>query len=117
MSAINGEEISVSTANGYIQDFIEHYFDTGKVPVKSMIMDADLIRNYLSNEEIRNVKFMLGERTVDHNGAPTPTLTIIVTGYDSDGNYITNNGMVPDHTAPCPHLCPTIGDAANDFIS
>lgn len=117
MPTENGAEVSVSTANDYITTYIDNYFDTGKTPVKSMIMSADLLRGYLSNSNIENVKFMLGARTVTDNGVDTEVLTLIVAGYDANGNYIlTQNGMVLDQTKPCPPNCPTVGKAANDHI-
>lgn len=111
----NGSEVSVSTANGYIQDFIDNYFTPGTVQVKSMIMDAQLLRDYLNNTDIENVKFMLGERPIG-TGTET-TLTLVVAGYDAAGNYVlTTDGKILDHTTPCPTDCPTVGDAANDLI-
>ncbi|MBW7914624.1 MAG: hypothetical protein H3C54_13220 [Taibaiella sp.] len=113
----NGAEISVAVANDYINDFIANYFDTGKAPVKSMILDAGLLRDYLSNPVIQNIKFMLGERTVVENGIDKKVFTLIVAGYDANGNYIlTPSGNVLDHTTPCPTMCPTAGNAANDNI-
>lgn len=118
MSTTNGQAISVSTANGYIEDFIDNFYDTGKVPVKSLIMDAGLLRSYLSDTTIENVKFMLGERTVDVNGTPTQTLTLIVAGYNQSGDYVLlPNNQILDNMAPCPTRCPSTGDAANDYIS
>lgn len=114
----NGSNISVPEANGYITEFINNYFNTGKVPVKSLIMSADLLRDYLNNDSIENVKFMLGERTVDEDGTSKKTLTLVVAGYDSNGDYVlTSDGKVPDHLVPCPNMCPTVGNAANDLIS
>lgn len=117
----NGSEVSVATANGYISDFITEYFNTGKAPTKSMIMDADLLRDYLNNNtNIENVKFMLGTRTVSVGGVDTEVFTLIVAGYDSSGNYVlssTSPDMILDHTIPCPDSCPTVGNAANDYIS
>lgn len=117
MSATNGAEVSVATANGYITKFITDYFDAGTVPVKSMIMSADLLRDYLSNPAIENVKFMLGARDIDENGTPTEVLTLVVGGYDVNGDYVlTQQGNIMDNMAPCPKSCPTIGNAANDHI-
>lgn len=114
MSTTNGAEVTVTAANQYIADFITNYFTPGTVPVKSMILDAGLLRTYLSNTNIQNVKFMLGERPI---GTNEKTLTLIVAGYDADGNYVlTQDGMVLDHLAPCPHQCPTLGNAASDYI-
>lgn len=116
----NGEKILVSTANGYINDFIADYYNTGKAPVKSMIMDADLLRTYLADSSIKNVKFMLGARTIQVNGNDKEIFTLIVAGYDSNNNYVmasTSPDMILDHTAPCPNACPSSGTAANDTIS
>lgn len=113
-----GSEVSVSTANGYITEFISDYFNTGKAPVKSMIMDAQLIRDYLADNTIENVKFMLGARDETVNGQTTQIFTLIVAGYDSNGDYVlTSSGNVLDHSDPCPDKCPTGGTAANDTIS
>lgn len=113
----NGAEVTVATANSYITKFITDYFDSGKVPVKSMIMSADLLRDYLSNPAVENVKFMLGARDVDISGVPTEVLTLVVGGYDAVGDYVlTPSGNILDHMSPCPNECPTIGNAANDHI-
>lgn len=117
MPTTNGAEIPVEIANGYINDFIANYFHTGKAPVKSMIMDAGLLRNYLANDKIQNIKFMLGERTVHESGVDNRVFTLVVAGYDAEGNYIlTPDGNILDHMSPCPADCPTLGNAANDNI-
>lgn len=117
MPTTNGAEVTVTVANQYIADFITNYFTPGTVPVKSMIMDAGLLRTYLNDASIENVKFMLGERTINNGGTNVQTLTLIVAGYDADGNYVlTQDGMILDHMAPCPFDCPTVGNAANDYI-
>ncbi len=117
MPTINGAEIPVDTANEYINRFLANYFHTGKAPVKSMILDAGLLRNYLANAEIQNIKFMLGERTVSESGIDKQVFTLVVAGYDAAGNYIlTTDGNILDNTMPCPTDCPTIGNAANDNI-
>lgn len=109
----NGSEISVAKANDYIQDFIDNYYTPGDVPVKSMIMDAQLLRDYLDDTDIENVKFVLGEKPLTPTGT---TLTLIVAGYDSAGDYVlTSGGKILDNTSPCPSDCPT-GDAGNDLI-
>lgn len=114
----NGEEIAVSTANDYIEDFIDNYYDTGKAPVKSMIMDAKLLKDYLNdNSSIENVKFVLGARTIDIDNVPTEVFTLIVAGYDSNGDYVLSSpNKILDNMTPCPSYCPTVGDAANDYI-
>ncbi|MCB0699625.1 MAG: hypothetical protein H6551_09315 [Chitinophagales bacterium] len=117
----NGAEVPVATANGYISDYLTDYYATGKAPTKSMIMDADLLRGYLNNNtNIENVKFMLGVRTISVGGVDEEVFTLIVAGYDSSGNYVlssTSPDMILDQLAPCPDECPTVGNAANDYIS
>lgn len=109
-----GGEISVSTANGYITSFLTDYFNTGQVPVKSFIMDAQLIRDYLANPEIKNVKFVLGESPLDESN--NDSLTLILVGFDANGDYIkTTTGNVLDGTDRCPPKCPA-GQAGNDLI-
>lgn len=109
-----GGEISVSTANGYITSFITNYFTPGNVPVKSFFMDAQLIRDYLANPEIKNVKFVLGESPLGESNSDS--LTLILVGVDSNDNYVkTVNGNVLDEVTRCPPHCQS-GQAANDLI-
>lgn len=109
-----GGEISVSTANGYITSFLTNYFTPGNVPVKSFIMDAQLIRDYLANPEIKNVKFVLGESPLGETN--NDSLTLILVGFDSNDKYVkTTNGNVLDSMDRCPPECPA-GQAGNDLI-
>ena len=117
MSTVNGAEIPVGTANTYIERYLANYFVPGKTPVKSMIIDAQMLRDYLSNPDIQNVKFVLGARDVVAGGGTIEVFTLVVAGYDSAGNYVlTPSGNILDQMTPCPNLCPTVGNAANDFI-
>ena len=44
--------------------------------------------------------------------------TMVIVGYDNDGNYIKDeDNMVLDTCVPCPPTCPLVGDAQNDRIS
>ena len=46
-----------------------------------------------------------------NSGYQSGELTLIVAGFDENGNYIYNNqNMVLDHAMPCPTYCPN-GDA------
>ncbi len=117
MSTTHGAEVSVNIANGYINDYLADFFTPGITPTKAMIIDADLIRNYLANENIKNVKFMLGKKMIDNNGTNMETFTLIVAGYDSNNNYVlTSDGKVLDDSDACPPKCPTTGTASNDNI-
>lgn len=109
-----GAPIPVNEANQYIDSHISEFFNTGKYPVKSFIFDAGLLRDYLvANPEIQNMKLMLGVRP-DSTGNNTSTMILV--GYDADGNYIKTNGMVLDQAGACPYNCPSVGDAAHDHI-
>lgn len=113
MATPNGAEVPVATANGYITQYIDDYYTPGIMPVKSLILDADLLRSYLSNPDITNIKFMLGVRPFGTD----ETITLVVAGYDANGDYIlTSSGNVLDHANPCPTNCPTVGNAQNDLI-
>lgn len=116
MSTTHGAEVTVNIANGYINDYLADFFTPGITPTKSMIMDAELLRSYLSNQNIKNVKFMLGKKVIDNDGTSMETFTLIVAGYDSNDNYVlTPNNKVLDNTSPCPDKCPS-GNAGNDNI-
>lgn len=118
MSTIGGE-ITISDANTYIDSFIGSYVTPGDFPVKSFIFDAGLLKSYLdSNTDIVNMKFMLGEKEFDVEGTTTILPTLIIVGYDANGNYIKSSpGKVLDMSKPCPPFCPTTGAAASNNIS
>lgn len=94
--------------------------------LKSIIIDASSLRNYLNdttNGRIDKVKIMFAH-TLDYinsghegqNARYKPgALTLIFAGYDAVGNYIYYDGMVLDHGAPCPIICPP-GEAASDLL-
>lgn len=111
-----GAPVSIEEANQYINNHIEAYFNSGNYPVKSFSYDAGLLRDYLNNNDnIENVKIVLGVRP-DEGGVNAPT--IIIVGYDAQGNYIkTADNLVLDQAMACPHACPTVGPASHDHIS
>lgn len=118
MSTIGGE-ITINDANTYIDSFISSYVTPGDFPVKSFIFDAGLLKTYLNdNPDIVNMKFMLGEKEFDVEGTATMLPTLIIVGYDANGNYIKSSpGKVLDMSKPCPPFCPTTGAAASNNIS
>lgn len=114
-----GGEISVSDANSHINDYISSYFTPGDFPVKSFIFDAGLLKDYLNNNpSIENMKFMLGEKDFIVDGSSKTMPTLVIVGYDANGNYVkSSTNKVLNGAHPCPTLCPTVGAAANDNIS
>lgn len=114
-----GAFIEIDEANGYIQEFLDNHYDPesfGTVNTKSFILNADLVRQYLADPAVKNVKLMLGVREVDGTKYPS----IMFAGYDSNGDYVNagpNKNMVLDHCAQCPPACPVSGTARQDLIS
>ena len=115
------------TANMMIGSYLESVAgDSGaSVPnVRSFILDAALLRHYLENEEIAQVKVMLAHTPESiHSGGNTDAgfrsdaLTIVVAGFDLTGDYVYwGNDMVPNHATPCPRNCPESGSAANYLL-
>lgn len=88
--------------------------------VKYWVLDADLLRDYLANEQIRGVAVKLAHTleymNTGHEGQPAgyrnDALTIVINGFDSLGVVMfgpPNGTTVPDHAVPCPHNCPIVG--------
>lgn len=88
--------------------------------LSSLIIDADSLRAYLADTSIRNVKLMFAHTLnyiknggLNKNcGYRSGALTIVLSGYDAEGNYKYYNGnQVMDYFMPCPNTCPTQGTA------
>lgn len=119
--------ITIDTANKMLGSYLASInadADNNK-NVQSFIMDADAIREYLSDTRIKKVKIMLahtldyinsGNQGVDC-GYKSGQLTIIMAGYNAEKNYIFAPGnMVPDHALPCPSSCEGFGTASDMFL-
>lgn len=113
------------TANVMIQSYLD---DRGSntTQLKSLIVDANALRYYLQNTNIKKVKLMFAHRLdyVRNTGGNVyddmdyRALTIVIAGFDDNNNYIyTPQGGVMDHCQPCPIYCPTSGTAASDLIT
>lgn len=90
--------------------------------IQSFIVDADALREYLSDNSIKKVKVMLAHTLNYVNsggdgvncGYRAGKLTIILAGYDADKNYIFAPGnKVLDNSIPCPTQCEIMGTAAD----
>jgi hypothetical protein len=105
-----GNYIPISTANEYILKFIADYFTTGKIPAKSFTIDAKMVCAFVQeHQNVVNLKFSLAENTT------TSALTLVITGVDANGDYVTNGTTVMDQCNVCPPQCPS-GTAGNDTI-
>jgi hypothetical protein len=116
--------ISRDTANVMLSSYLNS-ISGSSANVKSFIVDADALRYYLSNTNIKHVKLMLAHKLNYVRGGGQNTdagyngnaFTIIISGFDSDNNYIYSpQGAVLDFSQPCPYNCVTDGTAANDLF-
>jgi hypothetical protein len=91
--------------------------------LRSFTINADSLRSYLDNGDVKNIKLIFAH-TLNYinagydgvnSGFESGALTIIIAGYDNSGNYVYRNGMVLDHSKPCPYACPS-GQAINDYL-
>lgn len=119
--------ISVDSANEMIQSYLTSIQDSNSdnPSLQSLIVDAGALRDYLSDTSITKVKIMFAHTmqyiNEGHDGQPAGykpnALTIVIAGFNVEGNYVTAPGrMVPDRARPCPSDCPTTGNAANPLI-
>lgn len=119
--------IPVDSANKMLQSYlvsINADVDTNQ-NLQSIILDADAIREYLSNPSIRKVKVMFAHRLDYINsghfgvncGYTSGGLTIILAGFDANNNYIFAPGdMVPDRGTLCPPGCVNSGTASDMYL-
>jgi len=120
--------IPVDSANKMIQSYLSsiEITDTANPQLQSLIMNADALREYLKDTSIKEIKVMFAH-TLDYinsghegqnAGYKSGALTIVFSGYNSQGNYVLAPGnLVPDGTKPCPPLCPNGGTASNPLIN
>ncbi len=111
--------------NSYLMSINGYASDTA---LDCIIVDADMLRAYLDdscNGKIAKVKLMLAH-TLDYInngnagvycGYQPGALTLLIAGYDAQGNYIVASGnTLLDHGMPCPAYCPRSGNASNNMI-
>lgn len=116
--------ISVDTANMMIGSYLNSISSSSN-KIKSFIVDANALRYYLQNTNIKYVKLMLAHKKNyirgggqnQDAGYDGQALTMVITGFDSSNNYIYSpQGAVLDFSQPCPFNCPTSGSAAYDLL-
>src|SRR5690606_29933576 len=116
--------ISIDTANVMLSSFLNS-IDQGSSNVKSFIVDANALRYYLENTEIKYVKLMLAHKLNYINsggrdinaGYDGNAFTVIISGFGVDNNYIYSpQGAVLDFSQPCPYNCLPTGTAAGDLL-
>jgi len=121
--------IPVDSANKMIGSYLQsvNAFATDSA-LDCIIIDADMLRAYLDdscNGKISSVKLMFAHTLEYINngnggvycGYQPNALTLIIAGYDIQGNYIMANGnSLLDNGVPCPSLCPKSGSASNNMV-
>lgn len=120
--------ITKDTANKMIGSYLTSIAGSSDVQnpdLNSLIVDADLLRDYLKDPEIKRVKVMFAHTleyiNAGHRGQnagyKSAALTIVFAGFGKDGNYIFAPGnMVPNHAVPCPRNCPDAGSATQSLL-
>ena len=120
----NSRFIPIDVANQMINSYVYSTNNTvGQVDVKSFIVNADSLRAYLADPNVKSVKLMFAHtqeyiaagNAGQYAGLQTGAITMVMVGFDNLGNYIYHNGMVLDHLAPCPFSCPQ-GSAGSDAL-
>lgn len=115
--------IPVDSANRMIQSYLYSInYPATDVNLRSLSFDADSMRAYLKNTNIKKVKFMLAHQPAyinsghfgENAGMNPSALTFVIVGTDNSGGYILNNqSEVYEHLAPCPVYCEGI---SSDYI-
>ncbi|ANI88844.1 hypothetical protein A9P82_05800 [Arachidicoccus ginsenosidimutans] len=111
-----GSPIGTAQANRMISAYLAN---AANGATHSLFIDADTLRHYLNNKNIRALKFFLA-RPVDEQSrratADSNRLTLVIAGIDADEHYVlTGNGDVYNEVSPCPTECPP-GDAGSDLL-
>lgn len=124
MTGADSPFIHVDSANKMLNSYLNSVSTAERADdLHSLIVDAEALRYYLQNTDIKHVKIMLAHRLDyinagngnNYAGTDYNALTIIIAGYDQNSNYVyTSAGTVLDNVQPCPHNCIASGTAASD---
>jgi len=109
------QAISIDSANRMILSYLTSIdYATNNTRLRSFTYDADTLRSYLANNNIKTLKFMLAHTAGYMNSGgygkdannQAGSVTFVIVGLDENDNYIYNNReMVYDNTRPCPTNC------------
>ena len=118
--------IRVDSANKMLTSYLASVNTTSHADdLHSLIIDAEALRTYLADADIKHVKIMFAHRLDYINsgnagvyaGNKINALTVVIAGYDEDNNYVcTPTGTYLDNAAPCPYSCPQNGTASSDLL-
>ena len=127
--------ITADVANQMINSYVtsisnDPNYNSSAPDLHSFSLSADSLRMYLNSVNLRSMKLIFAHTMEYINagnagkwaGMQSGALTIILAGYDAQGNYVyyapggVNNGQfVLDHCTPCPTNCAQ-GVAGGDLL-
>ncbi len=112
--------IPVDSANRMIGSYLTSIGYPGNdSSLRSLSFDADSMRAYLKNPNVKTVKLMLAHQPAYINsrygqfaGMNPQALTVVIVGVNSTGSYVKNaQNEVYEHCSPCPVHCDGNTDA------
>jgi hypothetical protein len=127
----NSSFIPVDSANKMLLSYLNSVnYQQNDTDLDCLTVDADTMRAYLANPNVKKIKLMLAHTLEYINagggnqncGYQTGALTIIMACYDSANNYVyyqapgSATNMVLDHAMPCPSNCAHGGSAASNIL-
>lgn len=123
-SEMNNGMIPIDSANKMIGSYLNS-MDPGVAETISLLFDAETLRTYLEDPQITGLKFMLahpleyineGNENVN-GGLKSGALTIVIGGFDRNGNYVLGPGRtVPNKARICPPYCSVDGNTADNLL-
>ncbi|SFH37783.1 hypothetical protein [Pedobacter insulae] len=106
--------VPVDTADEMTSSYIASLGGDADTDLNYWTVDADALRDYLTNTDIKKMKISLAHTTEYINngnyGVPAgyspAALTIIMTGVNNDGGTVNyNSTWAMDRAKPCPPVC------------
>ncbi len=118
--------IPVDSANKMIESYLVSIdYAEDSLNLRSLILDAETLRDFLEDEDISKVKIMFAH-TLEYinegnHGVPASynsgKLTMVIAGYDSKNDYVYNPaGVAINRMMACPPNCPESGSASSDLL-
>lgn len=116
--------ISQLAANNRITSYLNSIDTMTNPQLKSLLIDAQALRNYLANTDIVQIKLSIAHtqtiyatqpntfQNINQNG-----ISLIASGVDELGNYVYYDDIyVMNEMIPCPNNCIGTGTASNDIF-
>lgn len=123
MTGVDSPFITIDSANKMVNSYLGSLTASGNNDIKSFTIDADALRYYLQNNNVKRIRISFAHTLSYINnghknsyaGMNPSAITLIISGISSDNNYIyTPENTLMDHAFPCPANCIDNGSAAND---